>query len=217
MQNGISRPPRPPSPGSRILSADQIKSDDADTVFKKTELKVTHVPDDLTTRFLSIASLNTDKHKETCGLLLGKKGRLQDVDIYKVTDLVIPKQRSASDSCLMVEDEVTVYGEERNLITLGWIHTHPHSSCFMTSSDMHILANFQRHLPEFFAIICSPNHYPETGVFRLTDPPGLKRVMTCKDTDPLHSHKHQLPLYTDADKGHIVFVSETLPTIADLR
>jgi len=118
IQRGIVRPQRPPSPNSRILIPDQVKSDEQLTVFpEKIFLKVVHVPDDLISRFLSIASINTEKNKETCGLLMGKEEKEQ----FKVTDLVIPKQRSTSESCVMEPEEIVAYQEAKSLVTLGWV------------------------------------------------------------------------------------------------
>jgi hypothetical protein len=109
-------------------------------------LKTVSFPRDCMNLFTSIASINTAKNRETCGLLLGKdKG-----ERYVVTILLIPKQHTTSDTCAIEEEElVTQFTEERSLITLGWvcrhlcwwtraqcslgrycqIHTHPTQSC----------------------------------------------------------------------------------------
>jgi STAM-binding protein len=78
-------------------------------------------PRDCLIRFISIASINTARNRETCGLLLGNYmgGR------YAVTTLLIPKQHATSDICAMDEEElVTQFTEERSLITLGWVCCH---------------------------------------------------------------------------------------------
>jgi len=109
-------------------------------------LKTVSFPRDCINLFTSIASINTARNRETCGLLLGKeKG-----ERYKVTTLLIPKQHATSDTCSVDEEElVTQFTENRSLITLGWvcrhlcwwtrvqfslvrccqIHTHPTQSC----------------------------------------------------------------------------------------
>ncbi|KIL63881.1 hypothetical protein M378DRAFT_79037 [Amanita muscaria Koide BX008] len=175
-------------------------------------LKVVTVPKDCLQKFLGIASANTAVNKETCGLLLGKdKGSK-----YTVTTLLIPKQHSSSDTCTMDEEELVLqFTEERSLITLGWIHTHPSQSCFMSSVDLHTHSGFQRMLPESFAIVCAPKSKPNFGIFRLTDPPGLKTILDCKATDAFHPHP-DLPIYTDADKGHVQMKEGPLE-IVDLR
>jgi len=121
------------------------------------------------------------------------------------------------------EEVVSEYADSRKLITVGWIHTHPTQSCFMSSMDMHTQAAFQAELPEFIGIVCSPNYQPApagTGIFRLTDPPGLKTILLCNDAAPFHPHsEEEFSLYTDADSasGHVMFTPDTLSVIADLR
>jgi len=82
------------------------------------ELKTVSFPRDCLSRFTSIASINTARNRETCGLLLGKdKGPR-----YVVTTLLIPKQHATSDTCTMDEEELVLqFTEERSLITLGWV------------------------------------------------------------------------------------------------
>ncbi|KAF8909811.1 hypothetical protein CPB84DRAFT_1765566 [Gymnopilus junonius] len=151
-------------------------------------------------------------NRETCGLLLGKdKGHK-----YSVTTLLIPKQHSTSDTCTMDEEELVLqFTEERSLITLGWIHTHPSQSCFMSSVDLHTHSGFQRMLPESFAVVCAPKSNPNFGIFRLTDPPGLSIILNCEAKEAFHPHPDE-PIYTDADKGHVQMKDSPLE-IVDLR
>ncbi|KAF8171796.1 hypothetical protein K438DRAFT_1460207, partial [Mycena galopus ATCC 62051] len=109
-------------------------------------------------RFLAIASGNTARNLETCGLLLGREVVRGDSRTrYIVETLLIPKQHATSDTCTMDEEEgVLGFTEERGLITLGWIYTHPSQSCFMSSVDVHTHASFQCMLPESFAVVCAP-------------------------------------------------------------
>ncbi|KAJ7483837.1 hypothetical protein B0H11DRAFT_1862594 [Mycena galericulata] len=161
-------------------------------------------------RFLAIASANTARDLETCGLLLGRESR------YVVETLLIPKQHATSDTCTMDEEEgVLGFTEERGLITIGWIHTHPSQSCFMSSVDLHTHASFQRMLPESFAVVCAPKSDPNFGIFRLTDPPGLQTVLQCTAKQAFHPHP-DVPIYTDADKGHVQ-MREAALEIVDLR
>ncbi|TFK32161.1 hypothetical protein BDQ12DRAFT_692894 [Crucibulum laeve] len=175
-------------------------------------LKTVILPRECLPRFLSIAKLNTVRNRETCGLLLGKdKGSK-----YVVSTLLIPKQHSTSDTCTMDEEELVMeFTEERNLITLGWIHTHPSQSCFMSSVDLHTHSGFQCMLSESFAVVCAPKSNPNFGIFRLTDPPGLQTILHCKEKEAFHPHP-DLPIYTDADKGHVHMRDAPLE-IVDLR
>ncbi|TFK52858.1 Mov34-domain-containing protein [Heliocybe sulcata] len=205
--------PTQPSPiGSTGSGSDRITKADSQADGSVGELKTVNLPRDCLPRFLSIAAANTARNRETCGLLLGKdKGHK-----FVVSTMLIPKQRATSDTCTMEEEElVLAFQEERNLITLGWIHTHPTQSCFMSSVDLHTHCGFQRMLPESFAVVCAPTSTPNFGIFRLTDPPGLQTILDCKAKEAFHPHP-DVPIYTDADKGHVVMKDMSLE-IVDLR
>ncbi|KAI5269096.1 hypothetical protein KEM52_005206, partial [Ascosphaera acerosa] len=64
------------------------------------------------------------------------------------------------------------------LLVLGWIHTHPSQSCFLSSRDLHTHAGFQVMLRESVAVVCAPSRPAgrgaDHGYFRLTSPPGLQ-------------------------------------------
>ncbi|OJA19098.1 hypothetical protein AZE42_10046 [Rhizopogon vesiculosus] len=213
-------PPPPPPPlhhidGDRYRTASQesarITRKASDPVLVP-ELKTVSLPRECLPRFLSIASLNTARNRETCGLLLGKDRGNK----FTVTTLLIPRQHSTSDTCTMDEEELVLqFTEERSLITLGWIHTHPSQSCFMSSVDLHTHSGFQRMLPESFAVVCAPKFTPNFGIFRLTDPPGLQTILDCNAKEAFHPHP-DAPIYTDADKGHVQMKDIPLE-IVDLR
>ncbi|EAU83758.2 hypothetical protein CC1G_07493 [Coprinopsis cinerea okayama7 len=161
---GPTRPP-PPVP-TAPPTATQPQPSEPDRISRERSrepgsgrppLKQVNFPRECLPRFLAIAKANTMNNKETCGLLLGKdKGHK-----YVVTTLLIPKQHSTSDTCTMDEEQLVLeFTEERSLITLGWIHTHPSQSCFMSSVDLHTHSGFQRMLPESFAVVCAPNSRP---------------------------------------------------------
>jgi STAM-binding protein len=114
------------------------------------------------------------------------------------------------------EELVMSFTEERRLITLGWIHTHPTQSCFMSSVDLHTHSGFQRMLPESFAVVCAPTSTPNFGIFRLTDPPGLQAILDCTQKEAFHPHP-PVPIYTDADKGHVQIKDTLTLEIVDLR
>ncbi|XLQ99800.1 hypothetical protein S83_065999, partial [Arachis hypogaea] len=70
--------------------------------------------------FLRLASKNTRKNLETCGVLVGSlKNR-----IFHITTLIIPKQESTSDLCLTLNNEEEIFEVQDNLslFPLGWIH-----------------------------------------------------------------------------------------------
>jgi STAM-binding protein len=111
----------------------------------------------LRSRFLTIALANTSSNLETCGILCG---RLIS-NAFFVFKLVIPEQESTSDTCETVnEGALFDYCDKEDLITLGWIHTHPTQTCFMSSRDLHTHAGYQVQLAESVAIVCAPRHEP---------------------------------------------------------
>ncbi|KAJ6540982.1 Mov34-domain-containing protein [Mycena vulgaris] len=180
----------------------------------KPRLRTVLLPHATLPRFLAIASGNTARNLETCGLLLGREVSKGESGAsgsgsgsggktrYVVSTLLIPKQHATSDTCTMDEEEdVLGFTEERGLITLGWIHTHPSQSCFMSSVDLHTHASFQCMLPESFAVVCAPKSDPSFGIFRLTDPPGLQTVLKCTAKQAFHPYP-DVPIYT-IHKGHV--------------
>ncbi|KAF9237148.1 hypothetical protein BU15DRAFT_49158 [Melanogaster broomeanus] len=141
----------------------------------------------------------------------------RSVVVTRTTCAVIPKQHSTSDTCMMDEEELVMqFTEERLLITLGWIHTHPSQSCFMSSPDLHTHSRFQLLLPESFAVVCAPGSTPSYGIFRLTDTTGMRTILDCSAKEAFHPHP-DLPIYTDADKGGHVQMKDMPLEIVDLR
>ncbi|ORY84420.1 hypothetical protein BCR37DRAFT_266623 [Protomyces lactucae-debilis] len=184
-----------------------------------TELRTVFVPGTLRDKFLSIAASNTSRNLETCGILSG----IVKANAYFVTHLIIPAQESTSDTC-HTTDEVSLftYQDEHDLFTLGWIHTHPTQTCFMSSVDIHTHMSYQVMLPEAIAIVLSPSKQPDWGVFRLTDPPGMQAVKNCRQTGLFHPHD-ETNIYTDAlhevgsSVGHMKEMSSMAFSVVDQR
>ncbi|XP_035540189.1 AMSH-like ubiquitin thioesterase 2 isoform X2 [Juglans regia] len=73
---------------------------------------------------------------------------LRDVHIeegvFYATTLIIPKQESTSSSCQAInEEEVFAIQNEQSLFPVGWIHTHPSQTCFLSSVDVHTQYSYQ--------------------------------------------------------------------------
>lgn len=163
-------------------------------------LRTLELPTTLADVFLRLAEPATRASKETCGLLLGRG----DAHTLRVTHLVLPPQHGTDSSCVAEgEEQVLAFQLAEDLYTLGWIHTHPSQSCFLSSLDLHTHASYQALLPEAVAVVCAPQHTPSIGVFRLTDPPGLTYVLQCDDPAPFHPHgPDDAALYVDASALH---------------
>jgi STAM-binding protein len=153
----IDQPPLPPKesvevpqpkkerlafkPGGYLENGDPIRS-----IF---------LPGNLRSKFLEVASKNTAAGLETCGVLCGTPIN----NALFVRCLLIPDQKSTPDTC-ETENESALFdycmGED--LLMLGWIHTHPTQTCFMSSRDLHTHAGYQVMMPESIAIVCAPRY-----------------------------------------------------------
>ncbi|XP_029659289.1 STAM-binding protein [Formica exsecta] len=153
------------------------------------------LPTKLMHDFLTLAFSNTMSNKETCGILAGRLERNK----LLVTHLLIPEQTGTPDSCTTHnEEDIFDYQDQHNLITLGWIHTHPTQTAFLSSVDLHTHCAYQLMMAEAIAIVCAPK-YDETGFFMLTPDYGLDFIANCRQTG-FHPHPTEPPLYMKA--GH---------------
>jgi STAM-binding protein len=184
-----------------------------------TPLRTVFLPPTLRTTFLRIAHKNTSANLETCGFL----GGTLIANAFFISRLIIPSQTATSDTCEMTnESQLFDYVDTEDLMILGWIHTHPSQTCFMSSRDLHTHAGYQMMLAESVAIVCAPNkgdtyHGGDWGVFRLTDPPGKKAILSCEKPGIFHPHDVE-NIYTDALRpGHVVEAKGMEFEVVDLR
>ncbi|KAJ6481350.1 hypothetical protein DFH09DRAFT_1341290 [Mycena vulgaris] len=127
-------------------------------------------------RFLCIASANSVRNLETCGLFRGREvPRVVHVSFFSsssgldggsgkfcfvVETPLIPKQHATSDTCTI--------NEEKGI--LGFTE-----------------ARKTHHARQ---VVCTPKSNPNLGIFRLTDPPGLQMVLQRMQAF------HLYPIYT---------------------
>ncbi|KAJ1283667.1 hypothetical protein BS78_03G146100 [Paspalum vaginatum] len=173
-----------------------------------------HVPVALMDCFLRVAEANTARNLETCGILAGT---LKKRTFY-VTALIIPKQKSTSDSCqAMNEEEIFEVQDKGSLLSLGWIHTHPTQTCFLSSIDLHNHYAYQVMLPEAIAIVMAPTDTRKHGIFHLTDPCGMGVIHDC-DATGFHPHEEPLdgtPIYEHC--SHVYMNPNLKFEMVDLR
>ena len=168
------------------------------------------VPHMLLAKFMSIAERNTSNNIETCGVLTGKLAQNR----FQITHLLIPQQSGTSDSCTTSgEESIFEYQEKHDLITLGWIHTHPSQTAFLSSVDLHTQLSYQLMLPEAIAIVIAPK-YNETGYFSLTPDHGLDLIANCRQSG-FHPHAKDPPLFAELD--HVQLDDKSDVTLVDLR
>ena len=88
------------------------------------------------------------------------------------------------------EDQLFEFQMKHDLITLGWIHTHPTQSCFLSSVDLHTQLGYQLMLPEAVAIVMAPtDRRRDYGCFSLS-PCGLDAIRACSQKS---FHVHEIP------------------------
>ncbi|ELK33051.1 STAM-binding protein [Myotis davidii] len=202
--NTAVKPARPPVV-DRSLKPGTLHSSETPTI---DGLRHMVVPGRLCPQFLQLASANTARGVETCGILCGKLMRNE----FTITHVLIPKQSAGSDYCNTEnEEELFLIQDQQGLITLGWIHTHPTQTAFLSSVDLHTHCSYQLMLPESIAIVCSPK-FQETGFFKLTDH-GLEEISSCRQKG-FHPHSKDPPLFCSC--SHVTVVDRAV-TITDLR
>ncbi|ETI24985.1 hypothetical protein G647_04355 [Cladophialophora carrionii CBS 160.54] len=184
-----------------------------------TPLRTIFLPPTLRTTFLRLAYKNTLANLETCGFLAGTL----IANAFFISRLIIPSQTATSDTCEMTnESQLFDYVDSEDLMILGWIHTHPTQTCFMSSRDLHTHAGYQVMLAESIAIVCAPSkgdttHGGDWGAYRLTDPPGKKAILSCERPGLFHPHDVE-NIYTDALRpGHVVEAKGMEFEVVDLR
>ncbi|CAI7677933.1 unnamed protein product [Penicillium pancosmium] len=218
----VGSPPPPPEK-SPLPEAQSTRSnlDPASYTFKPSAylengspLRSVFLPANLRTQFLSAVATNTQRNLETCGILCGT---LVSNALF-ISKLLIPEQTATSDTCETTnESAIFEFCDSEDLLMLGWIHTHPSQTCFMSSRDLHTHCGYQVMLAESIAIVCAPSKTPDWGVFRLTDPPGLKTVLNCTQTGLFHPHAED-NIYTGALRpGHVFEVNGLEFETVDLR
>ncbi|NWX48071.1 STABP protein, partial [Steatornis caripensis] len=166
------------------------------------------VPRELCQKFLQLSDANTIRGVETCGILCGKLMRNE----FTITHVIVPKQHGGPDYCNTEnEEELFMIQDQHGLVTLGWIHTHPTQTAFLSSVDLHTHCSYQMMLPESIAIVCSPK-YQETGFFKLTEH-GLEEISSCRQKG-FHPHSKDPPLFTTCN--HVSVVERDV-VLMDLR
>ncbi|KAB7504158.1 STAM-binding protein-like A [Armadillidium nasatum] len=177
---------------------------------KEGKLRPIMLPHELMSRFLTLAAVNTGKNIETCGVLAGKMA----ANKFLITHLLIPQQVGTSDSCTTQhEEELFDQQDKYDLITLGWIHTHPTQTAFLSSVDLHTHCSYQLMMPEAVAVVCAPK-FEETGYFTLTPYHGLNFIANCRESG-FHPHPSEPPLFQSAD--HVLIDASLKIQVIDLR
>eukprot|EP00474_Spongospora_subterranea_P011044 CRZ11502.1 hypothetical protein [Spongospora subterranea] len=174
------------------------------------ELCRVNIPGDTPWQFLRAVEDNTRRDIETCGMLMGC---MIDRE-YHITHVYLPKQKGTANTVEAQDDlEYLNFSIDNNLLQLGWIHTHPSQSCFLSSVDLHTHFGFQRDLKEAIAIVMAPSVKDNIGFFSLTDK-GLRIVQNCHKAG-FHEHSQNEGLYESS--RHTIIRDRSKITIVDQR
>lgn len=101
-------------------------------------LRTIWLPGETLHKFIQIAAINTERKRETCGLLLGRQKR----NSFTVHTLLVPRQTSDENSCTMTHEEMIMeFQEKRDLLTLGWVSTDPKESSSLSKFNIDALCD----------------------------------------------------------------------------
>ena len=176
-------------------------------------LRPLHLPASLMSTFLSYAATNTTANIETCAILAG---RLQH-NRLTVTHCLIPTQHATASTCSTVDEmELLAVQTKLDLLTLGWIHTHPSQSCFLSSIDLHTQYGYQCMMAEAVAVVMAPTDSQRpSGVFSLS-PSGMEVLSGC-DRSGFHEHDTSVGGSLYGTAMHVVRDDRVQVTFMDLR
>ncbi|KAH1116506.1 hypothetical protein AAZX31_17G030600 [Glycine max] len=209
-------PERVPIPPSKVADPRPGPAKSShDSRLDATTYQHLHIPVKMMEEFLRLASENTRKNLETCGVLAGSLKKR----VFHITTLIIPKQESTSDSCQTLnEEEIFEVQDSLSLFPLGWIHTHPSQTCFMSSVDLHTHYSYQIMLPEAIAIVMAPTDTTSPhGIFHLSDPGGVSVIRNCQQRG-FHPHEEPedgTPIYEHC--SHVYMNANLKFDVVDLR
>jgi len=116
------------------------------------------------------------------------------------------------------EEEIFEVQDRLSLFPLGWIHTHPTQTCFMSSVDLHTHYSYQIMLPEAVAIVMAPtDESTPHGIFHLSDPSGVSVIRNCQQRG-FHPHEESEdgnPIYEHC--SHVFLNAKLKYEVLDLR
>ena len=149
-------------------------------------------PMNLEEAFLEASAANTGKSIESCALVCGDLSN----DLVRATHLVFPRQSGTENTVEMIGDTaVDMCLIAEGLLELGWIHTHPTQTAFLSSIDMHTQFSYQQLLPEAVAVVCAPCYGYKW--LRLTSQ-GMKMMSDCPFRD-FHDHVSKSKLWSSVE------------------
>jgi proteasome lid subunit RPN8/RPN11 len=203
-------------PTSKIVRYTALPPAPLEATPKVEKFRSVTLPQQLVKKFANTAYSNTLRRKETCGILAGKEiaGKLV------ISTIIIPPQIGNKCSCTMDNDVTALldYQLQKELMQIGWIHTHIGVKPFMSSADLHTQHRFSLQIMESIAIVVSPRKGDfAVGLYRLTES-GASVLAECEDQRFFHPHDESRgPLYGDLLENDGIEILSARVTVKDLR
>jgi len=174
-----------PSPHAKSSGGDSILHPSTKAFMNQ---RTVNVPSQLIQQFQKYVEKNSLRDCESCGILTGV---LKD-NGFLINSIIIPDQEGSSNQVhTHSEEDLFKVQDERGLLTLGWIHTHPSQTCFLSSIDLHTQFSYQVMMEEAIAIVVAPTD--KNLIFSLTSK-GMDVLSKCNGTG-FHKHADSEGLY----------------------
>ncbi|KAL0490097.1 STAM-binding protein [Acrasis kona] len=178
------------------------------------QLRPVRIDSSLVDSFIKIGQDHFRNDIEFCATICGtlKNG------IFDCTHMLIPRQEGTENSCCALNElDMFDYQYKNNLITIGWIHSHPTQTAFLSSVDLRTHFGYQSSLNEAVAIVCAPKHVPKLGVFRIKDD-ALDKIRRLMVTNPNFGIRHEHTNEVLFEKcSHVQFTTNQNINVVDLR
>ena len=186
------------------------------------------LPARLRTAFAALSADSTatpPRGVETCAVLAGREEAPAAASAggFAVTHLILPQQSGGADACEMSpagEDAVLAECLSAGVVTLGWIHSHPSQTAFLSAPDQHTHAGYQSLLPEAVAVVLAPRDAATAcaagcAAFSLSEA-GLALVLRCERRGH-HPHNDAPGEEAYGPARHVEWLAAAPLTVVDLR
>nr|CAD7439347.1 unnamed protein product [Timema bartmani] len=187
----------PPPADTRAKPKEEVVNLDS-PLFNGHRLRTIFVPRTFAETFKHTIRAITARELESCGNLFGYVG--PGNNLYVSTLVIVSQNGQRSYVEQTLEGDIQLMGyfaDNPGMMQLGWIHTHPVQTNFMSSTDMHTQYIYQSSIPEAIGIVCSGCAFNrerhENKVYHLSEI-GLNTIKKCKNPQGGVVHFHE-PYY----------------------
>ena len=140
----------------------------------------------LTKSFKEYVEKTLDPDMEAVAMICADSKEFERGGDIVITSLVFPDQVSDENGVQPdLNPEYISIVEEKGLVAIGWIHSHPHQTCYFSSVDMHAHHALQASIPYSFGIVYARED--KTLPIALTQK-GMETIGECSDFG-FHTHE----------------------------